>query len=87
MSKTPNVEVIVDFDKGIDKYNENNPHEEKMLSRKDVYEHVKVTKTTIQNFKNGKVPTSIKSMFVFLHKTGLKLEDIMSVTIDDEKFF
>lgn len=84
--KVDDIDVIIDFDKGIDLFN-SLVSEEDRQSRSEIYENEEITKTTIQNFKKGKVPSSWKAIFSFLERTGLKLEDIMSVKRGKKKIF
>ena len=46
-----------------------------------------MSKTTIQNFKNGKVGNSWKQLFSFLNRNNLKLEDVMTVKKGKKKIF
>lgn len=79
------IEVIIDLDKGIELHNEENPLQE--ITRKDIYENEGMSKTTIQNFKNGKVGNSWKQLFSFLNRNNLKLEDVMTVKKGKKKIF
>lgn len=75
------IKVSINFDNGIDKWNEKNPKKRKM-TRKDVIETEGITKTTIQNYKTGKVPSGIVAIFSFMDRTGLKLSDILKAEKD-----
>ena len=72
------IKVVINFDNGIEAWNNKNPKKRKM-DRKDVIEAEGITKTTIQNYKSGKVPSGIIAIFSFMERTGCKLSDILTV--------
>jgi len=74
--KKNEIKVVINIDKGIDKYNNDNP-EKRKITRQDIYNTEGITKSTIQNWYKGKVPKALTVVFKFLQRTGLKLEDII----------
>lgn len=78
------IEVSIDLDKGIDKRNELNP-KKRQHSRQDIYDNEGMTKATIQNWKKGKVPNALISLFSFLERSGLKLNDVIEVKVDGKE--
>lgn len=77
------ISVTIDFDKGNELFNDANP-DKREISRRDIYKNEKITKQTIQNWKNGRVPNGIISLMNYLDRTGLKLSSIMNVTKTDK---
>lgn len=75
------IEVKIDFDKGLDIWNDKN-QEKRKKTRDDVYENQEVTKATIQNWKIGKVPKGFITLFSFLQENNLNLSDIATITKD-----
>lgn len=78
------IKVTINFDDGIEKWNNKNPKLRK-LTRKDVIEKDGITKTTIQNWKKGKVPSGLIAVFSFLDRNSLDLKDILKVEKDGKR--
>lgn len=81
--KQDDVNVTIDFDRALETWNEKNPKKRK-ITREDVIKEG-ITRGTIHNYKTGNVPKSILSIFRFLNRTNLKINDLIKVTDKDGK--
>lgn len=77
------IKVRLNLDKGIEDWNKRNPNAPVPMTRQSVYEEEELTKATLQNWKNGKVPKAFIALFNFLERTECDLTKILEVQKDE----
>lgn len=83
MSKKEQPIIKIDVDRAIELYNINNPKKSKMTRQLlfDLLDN-KFTKTTLQNWKIGKVPYAFENIRAILKITGVKLSQVLTIEKD-----